>query len=267
MTLLIEQEWELLNAENPKYRRMLERRARILKNLAGYRREISLLELLIERYSLQQSSAPRARDQTRILDAACGMGFQILELASRGLQVTGLEIDPNLCALGDQAAQQFRVPAIFQVGDACAIPFAGDYFDVVMSKNFFEHVYNPDLALAEQVRVLKPGGYLIIIDGNLLYPKTLFNLFIVYALRTRGKRGGMNWLLTKSRVQKNLYGYLPLGKDEDVKTPGWWRHYIGQQTSLRLVKSTGEHAILNERRYPSPFHDWLGACTVVAQKV
>ena len=99
-----------------------------------------------------------------------GTGFRVLELAHHGHTAIGVDIDPNLCRLANGAATQFGVPATLVCGDACRVPLADASFDVVMSNSFFEHVYDVDVALSEQLRLLKPGGLLIIEDGNLLEP-------------------------------------------------------------------------------------------------
>ena len=126
----------------------------------------------------------------RVLDVACGTGFRVLELAHHGHTAIGVDIDPNLCRLANGAATQFGVPATLVCGDACRVPLADASFDVVMSNSFFEHVYDVDVALSEQLRLLKPGGLLIIEDGNLLNPVLLFHLLVLYPLRTRGEYGG-----------------------------------------------------------------------------
>lgn len=73
-----------------------------------------------------------------------------------------------------------------------------------MSKSFFEHVTNINLAMNEQIRVLKRGGRLVIVQANFLNPFTLFDLLVKYPRRTKGEHGGIKWLFTKSKVRKNV---------------------------------------------------------------
>ena len=47
-------------------------------------------------------------------------------------------------------------------GDAFALPFADGTFDVVFHQGLLEHFRNPDDLIAENARVLKPGGYLLV---------------------------------------------------------------------------------------------------------
>jgi ubiquinone/menaquinone biosynthesis C-methylase UbiE len=64
------------------------------------------------------------------------------------------------------------------------VPLADASCDVATSNGIFEHVYDVDVAITEQIRLLKPGGLLVIEDGNLANPVLLFHLLALYPLRT-----------------------------------------------------------------------------------
>ena len=202
----------------------------------------------------------------KILDVASGTGIHAMEMAQRGAQVTALEIDSNLCEITEGIAKHLGLDLNSTLGDACGIPYAENTFDIVMSKAFFEHVYDVDLALKEQIRVLKKGGILIIEDGNLLNPHTLFDLVFLYPLRTNGKHGGLKWILTKTKVQKNLYGYLPFGRDEDIKTQFWWRNKIDSFQGLRLKESCTTSRYTHPT-LPVSLKPFVGRCLVIAKKI
>ena len=213
----------------------------------------------------QQLSSEVGRGAT-VLEVACGTGFTLMELAARTFTVTGVEVDVELCRLVRTAARDLGVKVVTCGADACALPFAEGAFDAVYSRSFFEHVYDVDLALREQVRILRPGGVLMISDGNLLNLRTLFDLLFLYPLRTRGRHGGVRWLLTKRKVHRNLYGYLPLGRDEDVKTLGWWRSTIRAFPGLQLLDAdtSAKYLYPGLPRFLRPF---VGACHILARKV
>ena len=253
--MLVTRDWAV-PPENPKAPILERRLAKTRAHLDAWAREIGMLDALVRRHG---------RAGARILDIACGTGFSVLELAQLGYRTTGLEADPALCALTNAAAAQFGLQTAAVSGDACRVPFGEGVFDVVMSRSFFEHVYDRDLALEEQLRVLKRGGLLLIIDGNLLNPRVVLDLLVFYPIRTRGEFGGLKWLFTKRRVRRNLYGYLPLGRDEDIKTPWWWRRTIRRRSDCRLVEA-GTSAKYMQPGWPRCLRPFLGACQVVAVK-
>lgn len=254
--LIIEESWEAL-PRTAKSDRMLRRQAKIRGALASYRRQLEILDQLLGDEVVRQGP---------ILEVACGMGFQLLELGRRGYpNLIGAEIDPALCELTHSAAMEFGVRVRSIASDACAIPLADGSCAAVISHSFFEHVYDRNLALAEQIRVLKDGGRLLIFDGNLLNPRLLFDLLVMYPLRTRGRHGGLKWMFGKRKVYKNLYGYLPLGRDEDVKTPRWWRRRLSRERNLKVLYcGSGGH--FTAPSWPQWAQLALGSCVIIAEK-
>jgi SAM-dependent methyltransferase len=254
-SMAIELPWEQVR-RTAKYCRMLQRREKILGRLDVHRRQVGVLEALLD----------GVRHDDVVLEVACGMGFHLLELAARGwARLVGLEIDPELSLLSRDAACRFDLPFRALTGDACAIPLADGSCGAVLSQSFFEHVYDVNRALSEQIRVLRPGGRLLILDGNLLNPKTVCDLLFLYPLRTRGRHGGLRWLFAKRRVHQNLYGYLRLGRDEDIHSPGWWRRRLARDPRLTL-HAAGTGGDLTHPALPRPLRRLLGSCVVVAEK-
>jgi SAM-dependent methyltransferase len=253
--LLVSRDWPI-DHENPKAPILQRRLAKAREHLDTWRREISMVETLLHRH---------CGSGARVLDVACGTGFGVLELCARGFRSAGVDFDPRLCAMVSDAARHFDLRADAVAGDACRLPFADGSFDAVMSRSFFEHVYDRNLAITEQLRVIRPGGLLLILDGNLLNPRVLLDLLVMYPLRTRGRHGGIRWLLTKRRVHRNLYGYLPQGRDEDVKTPRWWRRTIASRSDCELLEASTSARYMHAQ-WPRLLHPFLGSCQVIALK-
>ena len=253
--LLVSMDWPV-DPANTKAPVLQRRLTKAREHLETWGREVSMVEKLLRRY---------AGGGAKVLDVACGSGFGVLELSARGFKTVGVDMDPRLCELVSDAARHFNIHAHAIAADACRLPFADGSFDAVMSRSFFEHVYDRDLAITEQLRVIRPGGLLLILDGNLMNPRVLLDLLVMYPLRTRGRHGGLGWLLTKGRVRRNLYGYLPLGRDEDVKTPRWWRRTIENRGDCELVEAATSARYMHPE-WPRALHPFLGSCQVVALK-
>jgi len=99
-----------------------------------------------------------ARAGQRVLDVGCGTGVVAVTAARRGAQVSGLDLTP---ALLEQARENSRIAGVsieWLEGDAESLPFEDAAFDVVLSE--FGHMFapRPEVAVAEMLRVLKPGG-------------------------------------------------------------------------------------------------------------
>lgn len=105
----------------------------------------------------------RARDA---LDVGCGTGFLALELATRGLRVTGIDFAPAMIALAGQKAVARGLPIRFEEADAERLPFSRGSFDFVISRHVLWTLPHPEAAIDEWIRVLRPGGRLAVVDGR-----------------------------------------------------------------------------------------------------
>lgn len=98
------------------------------------------------------------REGQQVLDVACGTGVVAITAARRGARVTALDLTPELLAHAREHAAVAGVEVSWHEGDAEALPFDPDTFDVVVSQ--YGHMFAPraDVAIAEMLRVLRPGG-------------------------------------------------------------------------------------------------------------
>jgi ubiquinone/menaquinone biosynthesis C-methylase UbiE len=174
----------------------------------------------------------------KILDVGCDVGRTIIEMAYLGANCTGLDAAKDAIRLINTVRDVYKLNVTGIYGDACNLPFDNETFDVVMSEEFFEHVTDINLAMKEQIRVLKRGGRLVIEQTNFLNPFVLFDLLVKYPRRTHGNYGGIRWLFTKSKVKENIYGTGWTGKDEDIHTRLWWRIKMKHYPNLEVEEFT-----------------------------
>ena len=99
----------------------------------------------------------------RALDAGCGTGVCTVALAERAAHVTGLDVSAGSLATARRVAQGAgRGTITFCQGSLLALPFAAAAFDLVLSWGVVHHTADPERALDELVRVLRPGGTLVL---------------------------------------------------------------------------------------------------------
>ena len=90
------------------------------------------------------------------LDVGCGEGRVSRLLRDRGVDVVGLDVAPRLVEL----AQEADSGGEYVVGSAEQLPFPDASFDAVVAFNVLMNVDDPEAAVAEARRVLRPGGQL-----------------------------------------------------------------------------------------------------------
>jgi SAM-dependent methyltransferase len=96
------------------------------------------------------------------LDVGAGTGDDALELASRfGVRVVGIDSAETMV---EEARRRGLVDAL--VADAHSLPFPDASFDGCWADRVFQHLADPEAALAELVRVTKPGGRVVVVDPD-----------------------------------------------------------------------------------------------------
>ena len=108
----------------------------------------------------------------RVLDVGAGFGRHVFECARRGADVVALdyaedEVVQTRAILGGMVdAGEIDLERFKGVlrGDATKLPFADNSFDVVVAQYVITAVPDPDAALDEFARVLKPGGEIILVN-------------------------------------------------------------------------------------------------------
>jgi len=96
-----------------------------------------------------------------VLDAGCGTGGMILRLRTQQpkWRRSGIDFMPLACEL---ARRRCGAETDIREASVTALPFADESFDAVVSADVICQVDNPDVAVKEFFRVLKPGGVVVI---------------------------------------------------------------------------------------------------------
>jgi ubiquinone/menaquinone biosynthesis C-methylase UbiE len=117
---------------------------------------------------MSESLAPGVR----VLEVAPGPGFFSIELAKLGnYSITGLDISETFVEIALNNAREAGVSVDFQRGNASAMPFAAESFDLILCRAAFKNFSEPVGALREMRRVLRPDGRAVIIDLRRDTPK------------------------------------------------------------------------------------------------
>jgi SAM-dependent methyltransferase len=116
------------------------------------------LELITTAPAAQLVRFARVRAGDGVLDVGCGTGVVAVTAARLGARVTGLDLTPELLERARENATLAQVSIDFHEGDVEQLPFDDSEFDVVLSQYGHMFAPRPDVAIAEMLRVLRPGG-------------------------------------------------------------------------------------------------------------
>jgi SAM-dependent methyltransferase len=116
------------------------------------------LEVFTTSVAAQLVKHAKVRAGQRALDVGCGTGVVAVTAARLGARVTGLDLTPALLERARENSQIAGVGIDWREGDVENLPFDDGAFDVVLSQ--FGHIFapRPEVAVAQMLRVLAPGG-------------------------------------------------------------------------------------------------------------
>lgn len=101
----------------------------------------------------------------RALDVGTGTGQLALYLAAAGFDVTAVDLSESMISYARRNASSQGCDIDFRTGDAESLGFDDNTFHGVVSRNVLWTLPDPERALREWRRVLRPGGRLVISDG------------------------------------------------------------------------------------------------------
>ena len=135
----------------------------------------------------------------KVLDVACGTGDMAVELLRQGCSVTGVDLSTEMMAIAKRKAPQ----AEYRLADVERLPFGEASFDAVTCAFGVRNFVHLEQGLHEMLRVLKPGGRMVILelatpDCSLIRP--FYNLYT---------RRIIPWLGQRLAGSREAYTYLP----------------------------------------------------------
>lgn len=142
------------SAETERVRRVQDKGAK------GYDREISFFERILFRGCREWVCSQAEGD---VLEIAAGTARNLPHYPA-GVRLTGIELSPEMLAIGRRRAEELGHDADLRLGDAQALDFAEETFDTVLCTLGLCTIPDPRKAAAEAHRVLRPGGKLLLLE-------------------------------------------------------------------------------------------------------
>ncbi len=141
-------------AETERVRRLQDKQAH------AYDRQISLFERILFAGG-REWVCSQARGKT--LELASGTARN-LAFYPRDVELTGIELSPEMLAIGQRRAQHLGRPADLRLGDAQSLEFSNASFDTITCTLGFCTIPDTHRAAAEALRVLRPDGQLLMLE-------------------------------------------------------------------------------------------------------
>ena len=101
-----------------------------------------------------------------VVDLGCGTGSLAVLLAEAGYDVCGVDSSPRMLEAAGKKAGDAGVSVDFLEGDAAAPPCPPGSYDVVLVRHVLWAMADPAAAVGVWVRLLKPGGRLVLVEGR-----------------------------------------------------------------------------------------------------
>lgn len=105
----------------------------------------------------------------QVLDVGCGVGIHVIALAQlvgHAGQAWGVDADLEMVLQARDKIAEAEITASVDCAIATELPWGNNYFDSTRCERMFQHLAHPESALAEMLRVTRPGGRVVVVDTD-----------------------------------------------------------------------------------------------------
>jgi 2-polyprenyl-3-methyl-5-hydroxy-6-metoxy-1,4-benzoquinol methylase len=211
-----------------------------------------------------QLLAPEGLAGKDVLELGCGVGLDTLTFARASARVTAIDLSPRCVEITRGHLRRYGLTARVQVGNAEALSFPSESFDVVTVRGLLMFTYDPEAVVDEVFRVMKPGGRVQAIVHHR-------SSWYVVLSRISGARlvdpAGdpvPNRLFTRSQARRLFHRFEGLTIHGDrlptlrSKRPGWTSQLfnavvvpLAQRIPRFLLTPIGYYLVVQARKPPS----------------
>ncbi|MBO7100675.1 MAG: bifunctional demethylmenaquinone methyltransferase/2-methoxy-6-polyprenyl-1,4-benzoquinol methylase UbiE [Bacteroidales bacterium] len=157
-----------------------------------------------------------------VLDVACGTGDMMVELMKQGCSVTGVDISEEMLDIARLKVKGERL----MLADVESLPFEDNTFDAVTCAFGVRNFVHLEQGLSEMLRVLKPGGTMVILelatpDSPIIRP--FYNFYTKHIIP---------WLGSRIAGNREAYIYLPESIERFPKGDDFLKVILNSQFSI-----------------------------------
>ena len=152
-----------------------------------------------------------------VLDIGTGPGFFPILMGREGHKVTAVDYTEAMLEMARSNSEMFNVNGTFIRMDAQNLNFSDESFDLILSRNLIWDLERPKKAYEEWLRVLRPGGRMIIFDGNFYLHLHDKDYAKIESMKD-GIKSHTNLMGVDTNIIKEIARNLPLSKE---RRPQW----------------------------------------------
>lgn len=163
------------------------------------------------------------QETLKIADIGTGAGFMAISMAQLGHEVVGTDISFRMLEKARANAKAYGLNITFIEDDAVSTSLPEDSFDLVIIRDVMINLWDCESALVGLSKIIRPGGYLMISDGNyfLYLTDNDFKRRQDYYVMRDGKREYERMLMLKSSDYDRLEQLVGSFHVNQVRRPLW----------------------------------------------